>query len=153
MRLFAALPIAEPARGEIARLLARLREPGWPLRLVHDQGLHLTMKFFGEVAPGRLEVIEEAVRAAVPGTGALHIQLAEVGAFPDCRHEPTRRNGQYCEIGRLGQLGNAGKARQPRDRRSRATDRCYAARILELEEPPHRFAAQTSGLIGSAAAR
>jgi 2'-5' RNA ligase len=85
MRLFAALPIAEPARGEIAKLLARLREPGWPLRLVHDQGLHLTMKFFGEVAPGRLEVIEEAMRASVPGTGALHIQLAEVGAFPSER--------------------------------------------------------------------
>jgi RNA 2',3'-cyclic 3'-phosphodiesterase len=85
MRLFAALPIAEPARGEIARLLARLREPGWPLRLVHDQGLHLTMKFFGEVAPGRLEVIEEAVRAAVPGTGALPMQLTEVGAFPSGR--------------------------------------------------------------------
>ena len=38
MRLFAALPIAEPARGEIAKLLARLREPGWPLRLVQDHG-------------------------------------------------------------------------------------------------------------------
>jgi 2'-5' RNA ligase len=85
MRLFAALPIAEPARGEIAKLLTRLREPGWPLRLVHDQRLHLTMKFFGEVASGRLEVIEEAVRASVPGTGALHIQLAEVGAFPSER--------------------------------------------------------------------
>jgi 2'-5' RNA ligase len=82
MRLFAALPIAEPARGEIAKLLARLREPGWPLRLVHDHGLHLTLKFFGEVPSGRLEVIEEAVRAAVPGTGALHLQLSEVGGFP-----------------------------------------------------------------------
>lgn len=82
MRLFAAVPISEPARGQIAQLLARLREPGWPLRLVHDQGLHLTMKFFGEVPPGRLEVIEEAVRAAVPGTGALSLQLAGIGAFP-----------------------------------------------------------------------
>ena len=82
MRLFAAVPITEPARGQIAQLLARLREPGWPLRLVHDQGLHLTMKFFGEVPPGRLEVIEEAVRAAVPGTGALSLQLAGIGAFP-----------------------------------------------------------------------
>jgi 2'-5' RNA ligase len=87
MRLFAAVPIAEPARGEIAKLLARLREPGWPLRLVHDHGLHLTMKFFGEVPPDRLEVIEEAVRAAVPGTGALPLQLAEVGAFPSF-HRP-----------------------------------------------------------------
>jgi 2'-5' RNA ligase len=85
MRLFAAVPISEPARGEIAGLLARLREPGWPLRLVQDHGLHLTVKFFGEVPPGRLEVIEEAVRAAVPGTGALPLQLAEIGAFPNFR--------------------------------------------------------------------
>jgi RNA 2',3'-cyclic 3'-phosphodiesterase len=85
MRLFAAVPIPEPARGEIARLLARLREPNWPLRLVHDHGLHLTVKFFGEVPPGRLEVIEEAVRSAVPGTGALSLRLAEVGAFPSFR--------------------------------------------------------------------
>jgi 2'-5' RNA ligase len=85
MRLFAALPITEPGRGEIVKLLGRLREPGWPLRLVHDQGLHLTMKFFGEVPPARLEVIEEAVRAAAPGTGALHLQLAELGAFPSER--------------------------------------------------------------------
>ncbi len=85
MRLFAAVPIPAPARVEIARLLARLREPGWPLRLVHDQGLHLTVKFFGEVAPARLEVIEEAVRSAVPGTGTLSLRLAEVGAFPSFR--------------------------------------------------------------------
>jgi RNA 2',3'-cyclic 3'-phosphodiesterase len=85
MRLFAALPIAEPARAEIARLLGRLRELGWPLRLVHDHGVHLTMKFFGEVPPARLEVIEEAVRAAAPGTGALPMQLSGVGAFPSDR--------------------------------------------------------------------
>jgi 2'-5' RNA ligase len=85
MRLFAAVPIAEPGRGQIARLLAWLRESGWPMRLVHDQGVHLTVKFFGEVPPGRLEVIEEAVRAAVPGTGALPLRLAEIGAFPDPR--------------------------------------------------------------------
>ena len=85
MRLFAALPIAEPARGEIARLLSRLRELGWPLRLVHEHGVHLTLKFFGEVPPARLEVIEEVVRAVAPGTGALSMQLAGLGAFPSER--------------------------------------------------------------------
>ncbi len=85
MRLFAAVPIGDPARQEITRLLARLREPGWPLRLVHDHGLHLTVKFFGEVPPDRLEVIEEAVRAAVPGTGALSLRLSQIGAFPSFR--------------------------------------------------------------------
>ena len=87
MRLFAAVPIGEPARGEIMRLLARLREIGWPLRLVHEHGLHLTVKFFGEVPPDRLEVIEEAVRTAVPGTGALPLRLSQVGAFPSL-HRP-----------------------------------------------------------------
>ena len=85
MRLFAALPIAEPARAEIARLLARLRGLAWPLRLVHEHGVHLTLKFFGEVPPARLEVIEEAVRATAPGTGPLPMQLSGVGAFPSDR--------------------------------------------------------------------
>jgi 2'-5' RNA ligase len=85
MRLFAALPIAEPARAEITKLLQRLREPTWPIRVVHDHGLHLTVKFFGEVAPDRLEVIEEAVEAAVSGTGPLSLSLADIGAFPDFR--------------------------------------------------------------------
>ena len=85
MRLFAAVPIPEPGRGQIARLLARLRDLKWPLRLVHDHGVHLTLKFFGEVPPGRLEVIEEVVRGAVVGTGVLPLRLAEIGAFPDPR--------------------------------------------------------------------
>ena len=57
----------------IVALLGRLREGDWPVRWVHDEGLHLTLKFFGEVAPERLEVIEEAVRIAGKGTGSLEL--------------------------------------------------------------------------------
>ena len=71
MRLFAALPIPEPARRGIVPLLERLRDGDWPVRWVHDEGLHLTLKFFGEVAPDRLDVIAEALRFAGPGTGPL----------------------------------------------------------------------------------
>jgi 2'-5' RNA ligase len=82
MRLFAGIPIVDEARREIVALLARLRESGWPVRWVHDEGLHLTLKFYGEVAPERLEVIEESVRFASQGTGPLALQLDELGAFP-----------------------------------------------------------------------
>jgi 2'-5' RNA ligase len=82
MRLFAAVPLPEPARGEVARLLGRLRESPLPVRWVHEEGAHLTLKFFGEVVPERLEVIEEAVRFAATGTGALALRLAGLGAFP-----------------------------------------------------------------------
>jgi RNA 2',3'-cyclic 3'-phosphodiesterase len=82
MRLFAAIPIPDPARGQILGLLGKLRATDWPVRWVPDEGLHLTLKFFGEVAPERLEVIDEAVRFAARGTGELPLQLDELGSFP-----------------------------------------------------------------------
>jgi 2'-5' RNA ligase len=82
MRLFAGIPIVDEARRELVSLLGRIRESDWPVRWVHDEGLHLTLKFYGEVAPERLEVIEEAVRFAGKGTGTLALRLDELGAFP-----------------------------------------------------------------------
>ena len=82
MRLFVGLPVVDDARQEIVGLLDRLRESGWPVRWVTDEGVHLTLKFFGEVAPERLEVIAEAVRFAGRNTPALPLRLAELGAFP-----------------------------------------------------------------------
>jgi 2'-5' RNA ligase len=82
MRLFAGIPIVDDARREIVTLLGRLREGDWPVRWVHDEGLHLTLKFFGEVAPERLEVIAEAVRFAGRDTGPLALRLDGLGAFP-----------------------------------------------------------------------
>jgi RNA 2',3'-cyclic 3'-phosphodiesterase len=85
MRLFVAIPVTEPARSEILALLGRLRETGWPVRWVGDQGLHLTLKFFGEVAPERLDVIAEAVRYAGQETLQLPLRMDGLGAFPSRR--------------------------------------------------------------------
>jgi 2'-5' RNA ligase len=82
MRLFVAVPIPNPARDQILGLLGRLREGGWPVRWVNDEGLHMTLKFFGEVASERLDVIQEALRFAAEGAGALSLRLGELGAFP-----------------------------------------------------------------------
>jgi 2'-5' RNA ligase len=87
MRLFVAIPITEPARSEVAALLGRLRDAGWPVRWVGDEGLHLTLKFFGEVAPERLDVIGEALRFAGQDTLPFPLRLGELGAFPS-RHHP-----------------------------------------------------------------
>lgn len=82
MRLFAALPLPGLARDEVAGVLERLRRRELPVRWVTDEGLHLTLKFFGEVSPERLEVIQEAVRQAGQGAEALPLRLADLGAFP-----------------------------------------------------------------------
>ncbi len=82
MRLFAAVPIPHPAREQILELLGQLRKGDWPVRWVHDEGVHMTLKFFGEVAPERLDVIIEALRYAAEGAGALGLKLGGLGAFP-----------------------------------------------------------------------
>lgn len=82
MRLFVAMPVADPARGQILKLLSQLRSAGWPVRWVHDEGLHMTLKFFGEVGAERLDVIAEALSFAAGGAGALALQLGDLGAFP-----------------------------------------------------------------------
>jgi RNA 2',3'-cyclic 3'-phosphodiesterase len=82
MRLFAAVPIPDPARAQVLDLLADLRSGDWPVRWVHDEGLHLTLKFFGEVGAERLDVIAEALRFAAEGAGPQPLALGELGAFP-----------------------------------------------------------------------
>jgi 2'-5' RNA ligase len=82
MRLFVAVPVADPAREQILKLLDQLRKASWPVRWVHDEGLHMTLKFFGEVGDERLDVIAEALRFAAQGAGAVSLELGDLGAFP-----------------------------------------------------------------------
>ena len=59
MRLFVAIPLPAEAHDRAVAELKVLSELGWPVRWVREDGLHITLKFFGEVAPDRLETIEE----------------------------------------------------------------------------------------------
>ncbi len=82
MRLFAAVPVSEPACGEVIRALGLLKALDWPVRWVREDGPHITVKFFGEVPVERFEVIEEALRHATAGAKALSLRLSRIGAFP-----------------------------------------------------------------------
>lgn len=82
MRLFTAVPLPSPALEEAGALLRSLRALEWPVRWVPDDGLHLSLKFFGEVTSDRVEAIEELVQRSVRGMHPLEMRLAAGGAFP-----------------------------------------------------------------------
>jgi 2'-5' RNA ligase len=86
MRLFVAVPLPETALVEAGAILAGFRSLEWPVRWVRPDGLHITLKFFGEVASERLDTITEMVGFAVAGLPALRLSLASVGAFPNLTH-------------------------------------------------------------------
>lgn len=91
MRLFVAVPLPAPALEEAGVLLRTLRELDWPVRWVREDGLHITLKFFGEVTSDRLEAIEEMLQFATAGMGPLELGLSGGGAFPSAQHPKVLR--------------------------------------------------------------
>lgn len=85
MRLFAAIPLPAPAQAEFTGVLRELRALGWPVRWVQDNSAHVTLKFYGEVLPERLDVVAEAVEQAARDAAAMSMRFTTIGVFPDQR--------------------------------------------------------------------
>ena len=85
MRLFIALNLPEPVRESLWQAVQPLRDLGFPVRWLPPEGIHLTLKFLGEVAGER----EAELRAALARAGArargLPLAIRGFGAFPDVR--------------------------------------------------------------------
>lgn len=82
MRLFAALPLPDEATASLARAAAALREEGWPVRWVDPSLLHLTLKFYGEVAAESAVAIAQALAAATAGMPAVVLEVTGLGTLP-----------------------------------------------------------------------
>jgi 2'-5' RNA ligase len=91
MRLFIAVPMPDAAEQHAARLLRDLASKDWPVRWVRDGGMHLTLKFFGEVTSDRVEPIEELVTMATAGLKPMTMRLCAGGGFPSRRHPRVLR--------------------------------------------------------------
>jgi RNA 2',3'-cyclic 3'-phosphodiesterase len=87
MRLFVALEIPAAVRDNLAAQVKELRDlsaqvadkrPRW----VHPENLHVTLKFIGEVSPGKLEGIRGAL-AAIQLDAPVDLQFRGLGFFPN----------------------------------------------------------------------
>jgi 2'-5' RNA ligase len=85
MRLFIALELESNVRERLKEIQAALRrevDPRW-VRWVQPDGIHLTLKFLGEVDAGKAADLELALARQVPHHVPCRFQVAEVGAFPN----------------------------------------------------------------------
>jgi len=82
VRLFLAIDLPAELREELAGLQARLRAgcAGW--RWVRPQGIHLTLRFLGEVEPARDAACRAAWREAVAPLPPFRAELGGIGSFP-----------------------------------------------------------------------
>lgn len=91
MRLFIAVPLPSAAQVAAGRLLGELGALDWPVRWVRPDGIHLTLKFFGEVTSDRVEPIEEMLQFATEGMRPIELAMLSGAAFPSRRHPRVLR--------------------------------------------------------------
>lgn len=80
MRLFIALDVSEEVRARVAEAVARERaivDAKWSA----PEGLHLTLVFFGELKPEKLEGIIATTTGVAARHGRLALQIAGAGTF------------------------------------------------------------------------
>lgn len=87
MRVFVAANIGPDIREALARLQAALRAgaPGADVGWVRPEGIHVTLKFLGEVAEERIPGVTDALRTALEGQGPFALRCRGTGAFPNLR--------------------------------------------------------------------
>ena len=86
MRLFIAITPPDEVRNGVWTASRDLRETGFPIRWVKPAGIHLTLKFLGQVEPIRVKPIAAGLSELAARTGSFGLSLERCTAFPDTRN-------------------------------------------------------------------
>ena len=86
LRLFIAVALPPEVRETLARVIGRLRDAELRgVRLVAPEGVHVTLKFLGNVDVALVASLAEALGEAGSGVAPFELALRGVGAFPEER--------------------------------------------------------------------
>jgi 2'-5' RNA ligase len=158
LRLFVAIELPESWLTALGELQGRMRDAiendaalaGARVRWVRPEGIHLTLKFIGEVAPDRLTPIREQIARAVPEKPGMQLSLARAGSFSDRRAPRVIWAGVYSDQAeRLRRLAESietwlAAAGVPRDRRGFAAHLTLARLPNDLLDGDRRRLAEVT---------
>jgi 2'-5' RNA ligase len=143
IRSFIAIELSEEAKEGLARLRRELeRDEHKFVKWVDTGGVHLTLKFLGNIPAKRVTEITEAMKEAAQGIFPFHLEISGLGAFPSLRQPRVLWvgvGGEMDKLSRLQQnidsaLAALGFAREERPFVPHLT----LARIREEASPPER---------------
>lgn len=101
IRTFICFELPKDVKKVILELQNRLRTFGKGVAWSRIDGVHLTLKFLGNVEQERIESIAAAVARACNGGAPLDMTLAQAGAFPNVKHPRVYWLGVNEPTGRL----------------------------------------------------
>jgi len=105
VRSFIAIELPDELKVGLSQLQAGLKlgEQSW-VKWVDPYSIHLTLKFLGNIAVDRIGEITGAMEAAAQGISPFHLEVKELGAFPNLKRVQVVWVGITGEVDRLGQL-------------------------------------------------
>lgn len=84
IRAFIAIELPDAVKAGLSSLQNRLRPDEHPyVKWVHPEGVHLTLKFLGNIAEDRVPQIVEGITSAAQGVSPFQLHLGGLGAFPN----------------------------------------------------------------------
>ena len=85
IRAFIAIDVPEPVLRAIAKAQDTLRGSGLKIRWVRKEGMHLTLKFLGDIDRDDVEKIRAAMGRATKAFSPVTLRADGLGVFPDLK--------------------------------------------------------------------
>jgi 2'-5' RNA ligase len=105
VRCFIAIELPDGVKRGLRELQAQLKAgSSAPVKWVDPANIHLTLKFLGNVAAGRINEISLAMTEAARGTSPLSLEVKELGVFPNPRRVQIVWVGLGGEVDKLARL-------------------------------------------------
>ena len=82
IRSFIAVELPDAVRGQLESFTMELKKSDAPVGWVRPEGVHLTLKFLGNISPELIEQIKPVLAGIGSRRGLIHLQPAGCGAFP-----------------------------------------------------------------------
>ena len=108
VRVFVAVGLSGEARGQLIDAVGRIRrEVSQGVQWADPGGMHLTLKFLGNIPGARVEPLLECLGPVASGSGPFSLGLSGLGMFPNRRAPRVLWAGVTGDMEELGHLQQA----------------------------------------------
>ena len=105
VRSFIAIELPDELKVGLTQLEAQLKMSKQPwVKWVDPYSIHLTLKFLGSIAVDRISEITRAMEEATQGISPFHLEVKDLGVFPNLRRVQVVWVGISGEVDKLSQL-------------------------------------------------
>ena len=105
VRSFIAIELPDELKMGLTQLQAQLKLGKQPwVKWVDPYGIHLTLKFLGNIAVDRVSEITGAMEEAAQGVSPFHLEVKGLGVFPNLKRVQVAWVGVTGEVDKLSQL-------------------------------------------------